>query len=218
MSRKNKGLTTTAVPLNFLLGCSQSSLGSFELAKLAEVANLRKELHLILDRIIDQMAQAALAAWFRQADVDTLKRALENPEDVLLWAKERIRNQQRSDAELVPLTSLPPGAAHLAAALRYAERNIAEGKCSVCPRPLARNSVRYCEKHLADARGRKKPKGGKGQPPGSIGWLYEGGFESGHGRQPGTLKALKEANEKRAKKKGRKASSTFGVPTKTLVG
>jgi hypothetical protein len=187
---KKKSLSTT-VPLNFLLGCSQKNLGSFELARLADVANLRSELHLILDRLIDQMSQAALAAWFRQTDREMLKRVLENPDDVLLWAKEQIRDQQRSEGELVPLTSLAPGAAHLAAAMRYQEKNIAEGKCAVCPQPLAPHSVRYCETHLAIARARYKPRGGKGQPPGSISWLYDdGGFESGHGKQPGTVAAL----------------------------
>ena len=197
---KNKSLTATGAPLNFLLGCSDADLRTMELARLAEVANHRTDLHAILDKLIDQMAQAALVAWFRITDRDALKRALENPEDVIAWAKERIKNQQRSDAELIPRPSLEAGAAHLAAALRYAERNIAAGKCSVCPKPLARNSVRYCEKHLADARGRKKPKGAKGDLPGTIGYLYgDGTFESSHGKQPGTVKALAESREKRAK-------------------
>jgi hypothetical protein len=175
MPRKQKALTK-ALPLNFLLGCSDRVLGSFELARLDDVAELRKELHTILDRLIDQMSQAALASWFRATDRDTLKRALENPEDV--------RNLQRSEDELVPSTLLAPGAAHLAAALRYQERNIAAGKCAVCPKPLAPNSVRYCEKHLTTARLRATPSKGK---PGSVGWLYAETEESSHGRQPGTL-------------------------------
>jgi hypothetical protein len=185
-----------------LLGCSETSLGSFELARLNEVADLRHELHIILDRVIDQMATAALAAWFRQTDRETLKRALENPEDVLLWAKEQIRKQGRSDEELVPMKTLPAGAAHLAAAMRYAERNVAQGLCTVCPKPLDRSSVRYCKRHLIIARLRKPPKNAKGEPPGSISWVYEGNFESSHGRAPGTVKALKERNEKR--KRGEK--------------
>jgi hypothetical protein len=31
-------------------------------------------------------------------------------------------------------------------------------------------------------------------------WLYDEGFESSHGRQPGTMKALALAREKQAKK------------------
>jgi len=202
MSRKDKGLTSTDVPLNFLLGCSERSLDNFELARLAEVADLRTELHRILDRLIDQMAQAALAAWFRTTDRNTLKQALENPEDILTWAQEQIRKQGRSDEELIPMKTLPPGAAHLAAALRYQERQIAKGLCSLCPNPLAYNSVRYCEKHLTIARVRHKPRNAKGAEPGSIASLYDyEQFESSNGRRPGTLKALAEAREKRLTKK-----------------
>jgi hypothetical protein len=198
---EKKSLAST-IPLNFLLGCSDKSLGSFELARLADVANLRGELHNILDRLIDQMAQAALTAWFRTVDRETLKRTLENPEDVLTWAQEQIRKHGGSEEELIPLTSLPPGAAHLAAALRYQERQIAKGLCCVCPEPLAHNSIRYCERHLTVARLRHEPKNAKGKAPGSIGWLYGERFESSHGRQPGTVKALALEREKRAKKTG----------------
>jgi hypothetical protein len=146
------------------------------------------------------MAQAALTAWFRTVDRETLKRTLENLEDVLTWAQEQIRKHGRSEVELIPLTSLPPGAAHLAAALRYQERQIAKGLCAVCPQPLAHNSVRYCERHLTIQRLRHEPKNAKGKAPGSVGWLYGEGFESSHGRQPGTLKALALERERRAKK------------------
>jgi hypothetical protein len=207
MSRPQNKPLPPAAKLNFLLGASDKDLDSFQLARLAEVANLRSDLHAILDKLIDEMAQAAVAGWFRQADLGTLKlavKAQENPEariaEIEAWAKERIKNGQRSDAELVPRTLLPPGSAHIAAALRYTERNIAEGKCGVCPKPLARNSVRYCERHLEIARLRKPPKGAKGSLPGSVDWLYgDGVFESAHGKAPSQVKALKEANEKRAK-------------------
>ncbi len=183
------------VPLNFLLGCSQQALGDFELARLAEVSKLRAEMHSVFDRLIDQMSQSALAGWFRQTDTVTLRHALENPVDVMLWAQEQIRNQGRNEQELVPLTSLTPGAAHLAAALRYQERNVANGLCSVCPKPLSRNSVKFCDRHLAMQRARYKPKNAKGERPGSIDWLYSGVFESSQGKQPGTLKALANARE-----------------------
>lgn len=147
------------------------------------------------------MNQAALTAWFRKTDRETLKRAIENADDVIALAKEQIRDGQRSEEELIPLTSLPPGAAHLAAALRYQERQIAKGLCAICPKPLAHNSVRFCEKHLRIARLRHKPKNAKGELPGSVAWLYDDNgkdFESSHGHQPGSLKALALAREKQA--------------------
>ncbi len=107
MSRKDKGLASTGVPLNFLLGCSERSLGNFELARLAEVADLRGELHRVLDRLIDQMSQAALAAWFRKTDRETLKHVLENPDDIIALAKEQIRDGQRSEEEPFALNPSP---------------------------------------------------------------------------------------------------------------
>lgn len=188
-----------AVPLNFLLGCSEKALGEFELARLNEVANLRNEMQAVLDRILDQMSQAALAGWFRQIDVNALKAALENPEDAMEWAKRMIRDGQLSEEELVPLPSLPPGAAHLAAALRYQKRNVAEGKCAVCPKPLDRDSVRYCTKHLAAARTKSaRQRGVKGEP-GSADYLYGEIPESTHGRTPGTLASLAINREKKTR-------------------
>jgi len=173
------------VRLNFLLGCSDSTLGTFELARLSEVANLRAELHAILDRVIDAMAQAALTSWFRTQDRQTLKHAIENEETPIEWAKRVIREGQRSGEELLPLP-VKPGAAHLAAALRYTERNIAEGKCAVCPKPLDRNSVRYCTRHLEIARLQKTLYSDSKQP-------------STHGRQPGTLASLEMNREKKTR-------------------
>jgi hypothetical protein len=198
----NKPLPVTA-RLNFLLGASDTDLSSFELARLSEVANLRKDLHAILDKLIDEMSMAAVAGWFRKTTREKLKRAIEtSPEErtaeIEAWAKARIRDGQRSEGELVPRTSLPPGASHLADALLYSQRNIAEGKCGVCPKPLDRNSVRYCTRHLEIARLRKPPKGAKGFLPGSIDYLYSSEpFESAHNKAPSQVKALKEANEKR---------------------
>jgi hypothetical protein len=61
----------------------------------AEVANLRHELHAILDKLIDEMVQAALAAWFRANNRETLKHALENEETAIRWAARMIRECQR---------------------------------------------------------------------------------------------------------------------------
>jgi hypothetical protein len=200
-----------AARLNFLLGASDSDLDNFELARLSEVANLRSQLHEVLDKLIDEMAAAAVAGWFRQANRERLKQAILETSDaafdrIMADARAQIRDGQRSAEELVPRTSLPPGAAHLAAALRYQERNNAKGLCAVCPLPLDRNSVKYCTKHLQQSRARYKPKNAKGAKPGTIGWLYsDEPFESTHGKQPGTVKALKESNAKqKARKRGAK--------------
>jgi hypothetical protein len=114
-------------------------------------------------------------------------------------AARMVRDGQRSDEELIPLPSLPPGAAHLAAAMRYQERNIAEGKCCECPKPLARNSVRYCENHLTMERHNKARKKGVRGAPGSVDYLYGEVTESKHGRQPGTLAALAMAREQKTR-------------------
>jgi hypothetical protein len=207
MSRKKKTLSTS-LPLNFLLGCSDRSLGNFELAKLTEVAELRKELHSILDRLIDQMAQAALSAWFRTTDRDALQDALQNSDDVITIAQEHIRTGQRDDEELVPLTSLPPGAAHLAAALRYQERNLTKGLCAICPKPLDRNSVRYCTEHLSKSRSKARQKKGL-LDVGSREYLYGGELpESTHGRTPGTLQSLAISRDK----KTRAVLAQLGLP------
>lgn len=169
------------LPLNFLLGCSQLDLGNFELARLADVASLRKELHAILDRVIDAMSQAALAAWFKSQDRNSLKHAIENEESPEEWANRMIRDRQRSEEELIPLPAFEPGATHLAAALRYQERNVAEGKCRKCPQPLDPRSHGYCTKHLAMERERHKPKR-KRVDPGSVAWLYGESLEPGDGR------------------------------------
>jgi hypothetical protein len=176
--------------LNFLLGSTDNDLGSFELARLAEVANLRADLHAVLDKLIDEMAQAALAGWFRQTNREALMRAIQSPEEhtpeILAWARRRIRDGQRSQEELVPRTLLAPGKAHLAASLHYQKRNVAKGKCRVCPEPLDRNSVQHCAGHLRQVRERQQEKSKKlHKPP--------------HGRAPGTLGALAKAREKQAR-------------------
>jgi hypothetical protein len=184
-----------SIRLNFLLGCAEGALADFELARLGAVADLRKQLYSVLDMMIEQTAQAMLARWFRDSDRESIKRALDSEESPTDWAIRLIRERGQSKEDLVPLPALPAGAAHLAANLRYAERNLSEGKCAVCPQPQARNSVRYCERHLTAARLRHKPKGSA--PADSILWLYgEEKPESRHGRQPGSLTAAAMGREK----------------------
>lgn len=205
-----------AVPLNFLLGCNDGELGNYELARLADVADLRKRMQVLLDQIVDQMGLAWLAAWFRNMDRGALIHAIENEEDPLAWARRMIKEGQRSkqENESIPLPPLPPGAAHLAAALRYQERNIAAGLCAVCPEPQDPNSVRFCTKHLAIARARKSQKKTLDSDPGSREYLYAGELpESTHGRQPGTLAMLAMSREKRT----RAALAEMGIPPESAA-
>ena len=198
-----KALEKKAPPLKFLLTCSDSEVGNFELVKLSEVANLRSEMLQLFDRLVDTSAQAVLAAWLRTIDRNELRRQLLDPsttlEVVMNEAKAQIRNQGRSKEEAedygkMPspgfLRKLPPEERRERAIRRtrdWEERKIAAGKCEKCPEPLAHHSVRYCEKHLAlnrnkNTRYRRK----KGIPP-------------GRGTQPGTVAALAKGREKQAK-------------------
>jgi len=214
--RKSKAVTK-GLPLNFLLGCSQDALGNFELARLAEVADLRSQLHAILDRVIDQMSQAALVSWFKVQDRQSLKHAIENEETPLDWANRMIREGQRKGEELLPLPAMPPDlvrASHLAANLRYKERNNAAGKCQNCPQPLDPNSLVFCTKHLTAERGRHKRKRGKDDAPGSINYLYQDDSpESRHARQPGALASLEMEREK----KTRALLAELGVPPESAA-
>ena len=203
-----KGIT---LGTNFLLHCSDATLADFELKRLAEFADLRSELQVLIDRMIDTQSQAAVAAWFRLQDRQRLRSALEHGEDIAEWAKQQLRKQNRQPEEgqgELPSPSLfrpalPPGAAHLAASLRYQERNLAEGKCRYCPKPLAHHSVDMCEDHLRLARERWRAKArAKGQrtkdeylqSPENLARLASGR------RSPETLKAL---DKKAAKRKGK---------------
>ena len=185
MSRPPNKPLPLAAPLNFLLGCSDTDLASYELARLSAAANLRSQMLEILDKWLDETSAAALARWFRTQDRVSLKNAIESPEEAIAriaaQAEAQIRDGQRSAEELTPRPSLEPGAAHLAAALRYQERNIAEGKCQNCPQPLDPRSHRYCTKHLAMERNKYTPKR-KRTEPGTIAWLYGESLEPGDGR------------------------------------
>ena len=122
--RKSNDLAL-AVPINFLLGCSQNALADFMLARQAGAADSLREMYAVFDRLVQESALALLADWFRSIDPHDLKLALENPDDVMEWAREQIRTRGRSKEEverdLLPLPCLPPGAAHLRRPLRREE-------------------------------------------------------------------------------------------------
>ncbi|MBZ5662720.1 MAG: hypothetical protein LAO08_20150 [Acidobacteriia bacterium] len=53
-------------PLDYLLGCSGTSLRDFELSRLNEAANLRKEILAIEDDLRQAQAEAVLARWLME--------------------------------------------------------------------------------------------------------------------------------------------------------
>lgn len=183
--KERKSLAKKAgVPINFLLGCSDSSLVNYELARLSELADERKRLFSSIDQMVENLAQTRIAKWFRTMDRNALKHAIENEETPAEWARRVIRDGQRGEEELSASVPSAPGVAHLAAALRYQERNIADGLCAVCPRSLDRNSVRFCTKHLIAARERGRKGKAVRADPGSREYLYAGELaDLGPGRQ-----------------------------------
>lgn len=202
------------LPVNFLLTCSDDTLASHELALLAELSDRRADLHVLLDRIIDTSSQVSVVRWFRKTDRPALKDAIENEEGPIEWAQRMVREGQRTDEELIPLPALEPGAAHLAAAIRYQQRNTAEGKCSECPAPLDRNSVRFCTEHLRKSRDRQRSKKGPRSEPGSTEYLYSGDVTpSTHGRQPGTRQSLSTSREQQT----RRILAEMGVPPESAA-
>jgi hypothetical protein len=186
---------------NFLLTCSDQTLAAYETKCLATVANLRGDLQEIFVQLGEAIGQALLVRWFRNTDRDELRMSLDTPADTVAWAKEQIRRQGRSDEqaeeELSEILSLNPGLAHRTAAQTYQRRNIAEGKCIPCPKPLDRNSTTYCTEHLRYQRLRHKPIGSAA--PGSADFLYADAeqLQSRHGRQAGTLANLTMQREQK---------------------
>jgi len=192
-----------APPLAFLLECSDVEVSTFELARLAEVANLRADMLALFDRIVDQSALAVLAAWLRNVDRPELTRQLlQSPnaklEEILAQAREAVRNQGRSQEEKDGAMPSPWGlvrqkkyltdeerrAGRTVIERQSREKHIAEGKCERCTESLDRNSVRYCTKHLEELRQK------------DARYRQKKGIKPGRGRQPGTLTALAASRDK----------------------
>jgi hypothetical protein len=174
-------------PFHFLMNCSEVALGAFQNTNLNEAANARTQLHEDLDRWFDLLTQAALANLFRAQGRERILKALQETPDPIAEAKAKIKGMGRTPEDVLPMLTLPPGQAHRTAALTYQRRNREEGKCAICPQPLAHNSVRYCETHLAVCRDRARARGEKLN-------------KSPHGHAPGTLAALAEGRKKQRAK------------------
>jgi hypothetical protein len=99
---RKQNLPDKPFPLNFLLGCAQKSLEDFELARLAEIADLRKEIQSLMGRFHDAMMQAALAHWFRSQDRQRLVDAIAHEESPLEYAKRMIRESVGQRVEYMP--------------------------------------------------------------------------------------------------------------------
>lgn len=56
-------ITRIAPPVDYLRSASRSSLQSFELARLNHAANLRREIAVLVDRWLEETAEAMLARW-----------------------------------------------------------------------------------------------------------------------------------------------------------
>lgn len=204
-------MSKKAVPFKFLLECSDGALGNFELVKLGEAANLRREMLALFDRLVDVSAQAVLAAWLRTLDRNELRQQLlESPnttfEAIIAEAKAQIRSQGHPEEErgempspwlVRPMkyhTKEERKAANIAATGRRQEERVTKGLCEKCSEPQCRESSRLCKKHLdMKTANQRKRNGTKEQ----------------HGRHPNTLKALREPSEKRKRKARREADATI---------
>ena len=56
----------TQPPWEFLLSASRNSLQSYELTRLSDAANLRKEINALLDQWLEENASAMLARWLME--------------------------------------------------------------------------------------------------------------------------------------------------------
>jgi len=207
--------------LDFLLKHSLMTLSELELSSLSRSSNALKHAKLEMEEAVAQREIAGVARWLLEHREDLLEAArrailpakggeLFEPDgkldEVLTRAKEEVRDYGRSQEETkdgpMPspwlvrqrtyLTEQERRAGRSASEKQSRERHIAKGLCEKCSLPLAHHSVRECDVHLEihrqrDAKDRQK----RGIKPGT------------QGRQPGTLKALKAANEKR--KRGSKS-------------
>jgi hypothetical protein len=100
---------TVNVPLNFLLGCSETAICNYYLQRLADIADTEKELIILIHRLTELKAQRDLAHFFRTIDREGLKHALESEESMMEWAKRMLRERGKGEEDLAPLPTLEAG-------------------------------------------------------------------------------------------------------------
>jgi hypothetical protein len=93
--------------LNFLLGCSQTTLTTYRLARMGEAANLRKEIQELLDKLREVDLLVQLSFWFEQNGREALKQALETEEGATDWARRMIRG----GGDILPRLRMEPAEA-----------------------------------------------------------------------------------------------------------
>ena len=160
---KNQSLDILG-PLKFLLTCSELDLDNFELGTHSRINNLKSQVADDIENMLREVSRLDLVRSIRASSPEQIKEALERPSDAIADAKLKINNAGRRGDELLPLLPSPPAAVKanpVTASIRYQERNVEDGKCSICPKPRARHSVLYCEKHLAACRDRARARAKK---------------------------------------------------------
>ena len=81
-----------SIPIEFMLSASTNSLSDFQLSRLNEAANLKRDARERQDQAIDKMVEAAVACWFRMHREELLRACssitVPNEAEVKLWLRE----------------------------------------------------------------------------------------------------------------------------------
>lgn len=65
------------IPLNFLSNCSVRSIEEYMLAKENHAANIRKQLRIVIDELIDEATEAQFARWML-TNRDKIRKSMES--------------------------------------------------------------------------------------------------------------------------------------------
>lgn len=81
-----------AIPIEFMLSASTNSLSDFQLARLSEAANLKRDARERMEQAVDKMVEAAVACWFRMHREELLHAcssiSVPNEAEFRLWLRE----------------------------------------------------------------------------------------------------------------------------------